>query len=76
MTAHPWTDEDPAPYYGTYCRLNLHVSDPPRELIRRAWRDLKPAAKLADLRESRHAFMRAVLWHHERARELVRRFRL
>ena len=62
-----------APYYGTYTRLNLHVSANTREVIRAAYGKLAPKARTSEQREARKAFLRAMLTHHENARGLYRR---
>jgi len=65
-----------APYYGTYTRLGVRVSASAREVIRAGRRKLAPTGKTRAQREARHEFLRAMLAHHESARDLVRRYRL
>lgn len=63
--------------FGTYNRLNLHVSATGRDVIRAA------RTKIAEhhrrdpaMREARKAFYRQMLEYHAGAQDLVREFRL
>jgi hypothetical protein len=64
-------------WYGTYCRLNVHVGASNRAVIKAASRRIVKAARFSRKdRAARHAFYRDLLTHHRDARALVRRFRL
>lgn len=63
--------------FGTYCRLRVHVSATPREVIAAAALKLTPAARQGRThRDARHAFYRTMLEHHARAAALVVTWRL
>lgn len=63
--------------YALYCRLNVHVHDCPRSVIRAVRRKFCPkAARDPAQRESRKVIYRRILEQHEHARDIVRRFRL
>lgn len=64
-------------YYGTYCRLGVHIYASNVEVIRAARRKLKHHA-LHDraYRKSRHELYRAMLKEHRAARKLARQFAL
>ena len=62
---------------GTYHRLNVHVWASNLDVIRAARRKLKKKARKArNVREQRHAFYRAMLYHHRKAQELCIEFRM
>ena len=57
-------------YYGTYNRLNLHVSASNKEVLRALYKKLKPVALTRDQRMPRHAIARDILKCHCDARRL------
>lgn len=60
-------------YFAQYNRLNLHVTDSNRAVIRAARQRLKPSARRSrDVRSERHAFFRAMLEQHKAASRLYR----
>ena len=62
-------------YYGTYNRLNLHVSATPKQVLRALYKKLKPSARKRKFRENRHAIARDVLQHHCDARSIFIHYR-
>lgn len=62
---------------GTYNRLHLHVSASDRAVIRAARLVIDPLFQHSrEHREGRHAFFRAMLDNHQRARRIVEEYRL
>jgi hypothetical protein len=62
--------------YGTYQRLNLHVGENNRAVIKAASRKLKRSIRFARKhRAARHAFYRQMLNYHHDARDLFVTFR-
>lgn len=63
--------------YAFYCRLNVHIYDSPRTVIRAIRRKIadKPARDPA-LRETRKELYRRVLQEHNKSRALALQFRL
>jgi len=55
-----------------YERLDLHVAEPPRAVIRAAWRTLGRDAKRRASRDARRTYLMDMLEHHAQARELYR----
>lgn len=63
--------------YARYCRLNLHVHDSNRTLIRAVRRRFTPrAARDPAQREARKFIYRRMIEEHRKARALVHHFRL
>ena len=63
--------------YGTYSRLNLHVSASWRDVIRASSTRLMAQARFSKAqRRQRHAFYRQMLDYHRNAQEIVRFWRL
>jgi hypothetical protein len=62
-------------YYGTYNRLNLHVSATPKMVLRALYKKLKPNARKRKFRENRHAIARDVLACHCDARAVFLHYR-
>ena len=60
------------PYYGTYSRLNLHVSASGRDVVRAAHKKLAPKGKSREQRAARHAFLACMIMHHCNASRLFR----
>lgn len=64
MTCHT------GPYYGTYNRLNVHVTASDAEVIRALWRKFTTYGKARDQRKPRHEVIRHILAHHKDALRL------
>ena len=63
-----------AMFWGTYCRLNLHVSASTRDVLRAAQKVIKPEARYSrKARKQRHFFYRNMLAMHNRAVELYQK---
>lgn len=63
--------------YGTYTRLNLHVSASWRAVIRAISTRLMAQARFSKAqRQQRHAFYRQMLEDHRNAQEIVRLWQL
>jgi hypothetical protein len=63
--------------YGTYLRLNVHVHDGWRTVIRVASQKLTLKARRGPAhRQARQKFYRQMLQYHRDAQHLVRRWRL
>jgi len=62
-------------YFGTYNRLNLHVSATPKEVLRALYKKMKPSARQRKQREHRHFIARIVLMHHCDARGIFSKYR-
>lgn len=56
--------------FGTYNRLNLHVTDSNLELVRRVWRMVHKTKRGRDARTMRHALYKILIEHHAQARAL------
>ena len=56
--------------FGTYNRLNLHVTDSNAELIRRARRMVHKTKRGRDARTMRHDLYRLLIEQHAKARAL------
>ncbi|MFM7010330.1 MAG: hypothetical protein ACKO0Z_13540 [Betaproteobacteria bacterium] len=62
--------------YSQYCRLNVSVGATGREVIKRASQKIKKKSRFnRDQRMARHAFYRAMLAQHNKAKKLCERFR-
>ncbi len=61
--------------FAQYCRLNLHIMDSNRMLLREASRKLVKEHRYArnGIRRLRHAYYRDMLAEHKDAQELYRR---
>lgn len=65
--------------FSVYCRIETAaggVAASPRALIRATRARFRPEALTREHREARHAYLRSVLRHNQRARDLVNHFRL
>lgn len=63
--------------YATYLRLNLHVFDSRRDVVRAAHaRIARDAQRDPAKREERKRFYREMLGYHRDAQQIVHRFRL
>ncbi|AUH35590.1 hypothetical protein [uncultured Paracoccus sp.] len=63
--------------FSAYCRLNVPVSASHRTVIRAASSKINPRARFdPDRRGDRHEYFRAMLDHHNDARDLAARHRL
>lgn len=58
--------------YAGYCRLNPHVTDTSRDVIKAIRKRFTRDAYKAENRTARHAYIRAILQEHDKARELFR----
>jgi len=56
--------------FGTYNRLNLHISDSNLELVRRVWRMVHKTKRGRDARTMRHDLYRLLIEQHAKARAL------
>lgn len=63
--------------YGTYCRLGVHVYDSDLTVIRAARRKIADGALWSkQFRRMRKMFYRQMLTEHDKARGIVRKYRL
>lgn len=56
--------------YGLYCRLNVHVLDSNRTVIRALRKKFSPKARTRRYRTQRHSMIREVLRIHRKEAEL------
>ena len=63
--------------YGTYCRLNVHVSASWRDVVRAASTKLVAETRFTRAhRQVRHMFYRKMLDYHHKEQKLVRHWRM
>ena len=63
--------------FGTYCRLNLHVSASWRTDIKASSRTIRPNTRLTrKYRDVRHLFYRKMIEYHHKEQELLRYWRM
>ena len=63
--------------YGTYCRLGVHVYDSNMTVIRQARRKIAEGALWSkQFRKMRKVFYKQMLNEHNKARGIVRKYRL
>lgn len=62
--------------FGTYCRLNVTVYAPPKEVVRAVYKKCTPFGRHHTQRKARHRLVRKMLRIHHEQTELMRKFRL